>query len=112
MLGTAESRGAVLGPQPKDLLTALRIHPQHRSRQAVRTDDQVPHLKAADWPEARWREHGAGNRLCTATHERQRRHLDHAALEVAVDAIGVEHVEERVEEWPQVGIDLGLDVAG
>src|SRR5680860_962227 len=45
-------------------------------------------------------------------HERQRRHLDHAALEVAVDPVGVEHVVERVEQRPQVGIDLGLDVAG
>jgi hypothetical protein len=35
-----------------------------------------------------------------------------AALEVVVDAIGVEHVVERVEEGPQVGIDLRLDVAG
>ncbi len=47
-----------------------------------------------------------------AAHEGQRRHLDHAALEVAVDPVGVEHVEEGVEERAQVGVDLGLDVAG
>ena len=47
-----------------------------------------------------------------AAHEGERRHLDHAALEVAVDPVGVEHVVERVEERPQVGVDLGLDVAG
>ena len=47
-----------------------------------------------------------------AAHEGERRDLDHAALEVAVDAVGVEHVVERVEERPQVGVDLGLDVAG
>src|ERR1700743_1359715 len=47
-----------------------------------------------------------------AAHEGERRHLDHVALEVAVDAIGVEHVVEGVEERPQVWIDLGLDVAG
>ena len=47
-----------------------------------------------------------------AAHEGERRDLDHAALEVAVDPVGVEHVVERVEERPQVGVDLGLDVAG
>ena len=47
-----------------------------------------------------------------AAHERQRRDLDDAALEVVVDAVGIEHVVEGVEERPQVGIDLGLDVAG
>ena len=33
-------------------------------------------------------------------------------LEVGVDAVGVEHVVERVEQRTQVGIDLRLDVAG
>ncbi len=47
-----------------------------------------------------------------AAHEGERRHLDHVALEVAVDAIGVDHVVEGVEERPQVRVDLGLDVAG
>ena len=47
-----------------------------------------------------------------AAHEGQRRDLDHAALEVVVDLLGVEHVVERVEERPQVGVDLRLDVAG
>ena len=34
------------------------------------------------------------------------------ALEVGRDPLGVEHVVERVEERAQVGIDLGLEVAG
>src|SRR5680860_895589 len=41
-----------------------------------------------------------------AAHEGERRHLDHTALEVAVDPVGVEHVVEGVEERPQVGVCL------
>ena len=48
----------------------------------------------------------------SAAHEGQRRHLDHAALQVLVDLLGLEHVVERVEERAQVGVDLGGDVAG
>ena len=47
-----------------------------------------------------------------APHERQRRDLDHAAVEVGEDLLGVEHVVERVEQRAQVRVDLGLDVAG
>ena len=45
-------------------------------------------------------------------HERERRHLDHAALEVLGDALGLEHVVQRVEQRPQVRVDLGHQVAG
>ena len=44
-------------------------------------------------------------------HERQRRDLDHAALDVLGDLLGVEHVVQGVEQRPQVGIDLGHQVA-
>ena len=44
-------------------------------------------------------------------HERDRRDLDGAALDVARDPLGVEHVVERVVERPQVGVDLLLQVA-
>jgi hypothetical protein len=47
-----------------------------------------------------------------AAHERQRRHLDHAALEVLGDPLGLEHVVQRVEQRPQVGVDLRHQVAG
>ena len=46
-----------------------------------------------------------------AAHERDRRDLDHAALEQALDALGVEHVVERVVERPQVRVDLLLQIA-
>ena len=46
-----------------------------------------------------------------AAHEGERRHLDHAALQVLVHALGLEHVVERVEQRAQVGVDLGRDVA-
>ena len=39
-------------------------------------------------------------------HERERRHLDDALLHVGRQAVGVEHVVERVEERAQVGVDL------
>src|SRR5689334_4577877 len=47
-----------------------------------------------------------------AAHEGQWRDLDRAAVEVGVDALGIEHVVERVEQRAQVGVDLCLDVAG
>ena len=45
-------------------------------------------------------------------HERQRCDLDHAALEMLGDLLGVDHVVQRVEQRPQVGIDLRHQVAG
>ena len=45
-------------------------------------------------------------------HEGERRDLDHALLHVGRQAVGVEHVVERVEERPKVGIDLREHVAG
>ena len=47
-----------------------------------------------------------------ATHERERRDLDGAALHQARDDLGLEHVVERVVERAQVRVDLGEDVAG
>ena len=47
-----------------------------------------------------------------AAHEGQRRDLDHPALEVLGDPLGVEHVVQGVEQRPQVGIDLGHQVTG
>ena len=47
-----------------------------------------------------------------AAHEGERRDLDHRALEVRGDALGVEHVVQRVEQRPQVRVDLRLQVAG
>ena len=47
-----------------------------------------------------------------ATHERQRRDLDRAALEQRLRSLRIDHVVERVVERPQVGIDLGHQVAG
>ena len=44
-------------------------------------------------------------------HEGQRRHLDHAALQMLGDPLGIEHVVQRVEQRAQVGIDLGHQVA-
>ena len=43
---------------------------------------------------------------CAASHERERRDLDHSALDVLRDFLGVEHVVQRVEQWPQVRVDL------
>ncbi len=47
----------------------------------------------------------------TSAHERERRDLDHAALEVLGDLLGVEHVVQRVEQRAQVGIDLRHQIA-
>src|SRR5579859_996739 len=46
-----------------------------------------------------------------AAHERERRHLDRAFLHVRGQPVGVEHVVERVEQRPQVRVDLRQDVA-
>ena len=46
-----------------------------------------------------------------AAHERERRHLDRAALHVGVRLVGLEHVVERVEQRAQVRVDLGEHVA-
>src|SRR5271154_3901168 len=44
-------------------------------------------------------------------HERQRGDLDHAALYVLGDLLGIEHVVQGVEERSQVRVDLGHQVA-
>ena len=44
-------------------------------------------------------------------HERQRRHLDHSPLQMRRDALGLEHVVQRVEQRPKIRIDLGHQVA-
>ena len=46
-----------------------------------------------------------------SAHERQRRDLDHAALDVLGDLLRVEHVVQRVEQRAQVGVDLRHQVA-
>ena len=45
-------------------------------------------------------------------HEGERRDLDDAGLEVALDLVGRQHVVERVVERAQIGIDLLAHVAG
>ena len=47
-----------------------------------------------------------------AAHVRERRDLDRAALHEPRDALGLEHVVERVVERAQVRVDLGEHVAG
>ena len=54
-------------------------------------------------------------KLCVeraAPHERQRRHLDRAPLEQPLGPLGLDHVVQGVVERPQVGVDLGGEVAG
>jgi hypothetical protein len=46
-----------------------------------------------------------------AAHEGQRRHLDDVALEVGRDLLGIDHVVQRVEQRPQVRVDLRHEVA-
>ena len=46
-----------------------------------------------------------------APHEGERRDLDRAAFDEALRALGLEHVVEGVVERPQVGVDLGHEVA-
>ena len=45
-------------------------------------------------------------------HEGQRRDLDDVALEMGRDLLGVDHVVQRVEQRPQVRVDLRHEVAG
>jgi hypothetical protein len=52
VFSAAESRRAVLGPQPKDLLATLRVHAEDGSWQAVRPYDQIADLQAPDRPES------------------------------------------------------------
>ena len=47
-----------------------------------------------------------------AAHERERRHLDRAALHVRAQLLRVHRVVERVEQRPHVRVDLGEHVAG
>ena len=47
-----------------------------------------------------------------SAHERERRHLDRPPLHVGVEPVGVEHVEEGVEQRAHVRIDLCEHVAG
>ena len=47
-----------------------------------------------------------------AAHERERRDLDHPALEVRGDLLRLHHVVQRVEQRAQVGVDLRHQVAG
>ena len=53
---------------------------------------------------------GVGERA--AAHEGDRRDLDLARRDAALDLLGRQHVVERVVERPQIGIDLLLHVAG
>ena len=48
----------------------------------------------------------------TAAHERQRRDLDHAALDQAIHALRRQHVVQRIVQRSQVRIDLLRHVAG
>src|SRR5665811_1715622 len=111
VLAAAERRRAVLRMYSEDFLAALWVHPEDGSRKTVQADNEIADPQTPDRPKTGWRKHGTGERLGAAAHEGQRGDLDHAALEVAVDPVGVEHVVERVEQRPQVWIDLGLDVA-
>ena len=45
-------------------------------------------------------------------HEGERRDLDDAGVEVALDLLGRKHVVERVVERPEIGIDLVAHIAG
>src|SRR5260221_9590325 len=47
-----------------------------------------------------------------AAHEPDRRHLNRAALEQALGALGLDHVVEGVIERPEVRVDLFLQIAG
>ena len=53
---------------------------------------------------------GVGQRA--AAHEGERRDLDHAGLQAALDLVGRHHVVERVVERAKIGIDLLAHVAG
>ena len=47
-----------------------------------------------------------------AAHEGQRRDLDYPRLQVVLETLRVDHVEKGIVERPQVGVHLGLQVAG
>ena len=47
-----------------------------------------------------------------AAHVGQRHDLDHVGVDVALHLAVAEHLLQRVVERPQVGVDLGLEVAG
>src|SRR6516225_8227618 len=49
---------------------------------------------------------------CATTHKRQRHNLDYVAIHIALDLLRFHHVVERIEQRPQVRINLGHDVAG
>ena len=53
---------------------------------------------------------GVGQRA--AAHEGERRDLDHAGLQAALDVARLHEVVERVVDGPQIGVDLLLHVAG
>ena len=53
---------------------------------------------------------GVGERA--AAHEGERRHLDQARLQSALDLVGRHHVVERVVERAEIGVDLLAHVAG
>src|SRR6059058_2703970 len=45
-------------------------------------------------------------------HESDRRNLDLAGSDAPLYLLGREHVVERIIEWPEIGIDLLLHIAG
>ena len=53
-----------------------------------------------------------GVRQRAAAHEGERRDLDHAGGELALDPLGRQHVVERIVKRAQIGIDLLAHVAG
>ena len=112
MLGTAQGPGPVLRLNTKDLTWALRIDPEHRRRPAIGSYDEVPHAQRSDRLPTGRCQYALVHRLRPAAHERQRGDLDDVLLEVRRDALGVEHVVQRVEQRAQVGVDLRHQVAG
>src|SRR5436305_14740450 len=47
-----------------------------------------------------------------AAHVGERGDLDHAPVEVLRDPLGLEHVVQRIEQRPQIRVDLGHEIAG
>ena len=111
VLGAAQGRGPVLTAQAKHGPASLRVDPEHRRRAPVGADHQVTDPERADRLPPGRREHLTVDGLRAPAHEGQRRHLDHPALEVLSDALGVHHVVQRVEQRAQVRVDLGHQVA-
>ena len=97
---------------PEDVLAALRKDAQHRRRPAVGAGHQIADPQRPDRAASRRRHDRLIDRLRAAPHECQRRDLDLPALEVRGDLLGVEHVVQRVEQRPQVRVDLRHQVAG